>query len=263
MLDYHIHSDISGDCSVPMMSMAGAAQRRGLKEICFTEHIDLDFPGDIDFAFDFNEYDEAFAEVKAAFPDMNIRQGIEAGLETATKDTMKELIEKHRLDYVIGSKHLVFGLDPFDTELWKLYQQREAYEAYMSECIESAEACDFFDVFGHLGYISKFCPFEDTLLRYGDHREAIDELLRILIGKGKGIEVNTSGIKNTGSAMPEATIVGRFFELGGEIVTVGSDAHDEAAVGRAIKETMQQLKRIGFKYVCVFDSRKPRFIAIP
>lgn len=262
MIDYHIHSDISGDCSVPMMRMAEAAQRRNLREICFTEHIDLDFPGDIDFVFDFNEYDEAFAEVKAAFPDMNIRKGIEAGLETATKQTMAELVRKHKLDYVIGSKHLVGGLDPFGSELWKLYSQREAYEDYLKECIESAKECDFYDVFGHLGYIAKFCPFEDRLMRYGEYTDAVDELLKLLVEKGKGLEVNTSGIKATGSTMPEMPIVKRFFDLGGEIVTLGSDAHDESAPGRAVGETLQQLKRVGFKYICAFESRKPRFLTI-
>ncbi len=263
MIDYHIHSDISGDCSVPMMRMAEAARRKGLKEICFTEHIDLDFPGDIDFVFDMGEYDEAFGETKAAFEDLNIRKGLEAGLETATKDTMSALVRKHKLDYVIGSKHLVTGLDPFGSELWKMCSQREAYEEYLKECIESAKECGFFDVFGHLGYISKFCPFEDSLMRYADYGDAIDELLKILVDKGKGLEVNTSGIKATGSVMPEMPIVKRFFELGGEIVTVGSDAHDEASVGRAAEETMRQLAGIGFKYVCAFDAREPRFITIP
>jgi histidinol-phosphatase (PHP family) len=175
---------------------------------------------------------------------------------------MAELVKKHKLDYVIGSKHLVYGLDPFGSELWKQYTQKQAYEAYLVECIECAAACDFYDVFGHLGYIAKFCPFEDALMSYSDYSDAIDELLKILVKHGKGLEINTSGIKNTGTVMPEIPIAKRFFELGGEIVTVGSDAHDEAAVGRAVAETMQQLGSVGLKYVCAFDSRKPRFLAI-
>jgi histidinol-phosphatase (PHP family) len=122
--------------------------------------------------------------------------------------------------------------------------------------------CDYFDVFGHLGYIAKFCPFEDALMAYSDYSGAIDELLKILVENGKGLEINTSGIKNTGAVMPEIPIARRFRELGSEIVTVGSDAHDEAAVGRAVEETMRQLASVGFKYVCAFDSRKPRFLAI-
>lgn len=263
MIDYHIHTELSADCEVPMEKMAEAARRRGLKQICFTDHIDLDFPGDIDFVFDFRQYDREFAEVKSAFPDIDIKKGLEAGLELRTAAGMAKIIRKNELDYVIGSKHLVLGLDPYGSELWRLYSMREAYTAYLQECIECASACDFYDVFGHLGYVSKFCPFEDALLRYGDYADAVDTLLKILIEKGKGIEANTSGIKNTGAVMPEIPIIRRYFELGGEIITVGSDAHEESAVGRAVGETLEALKSIGFKYVCAFERRKPKFISLP
>ncbi len=263
MIDYHIHSELSADCETPMERMAGAAQRKGLKEICFTDHIDLDFPGDIDFVFDFREYDRDFAEVKIAFPDIDIKKGLEAGLELRTAASMARIVSKHELDYVIGSKHLIGGLDPYGSEFWRQYSKNEAYAAYLEECIECASACDFYDVFGHLGYVSKFCPFEDALMKYSDYRDMIDKLLKILIEKGKGIEVNTSGIKNTGSVMPEIPIIKRYYELGGEIITVGSDAHDESSVGRAAGETLGTLKDIGFKYVCAFDKRRPRYILIP
>ncbi len=263
MIDYHIHTDLSADCEAPMEAMAGAARKRGLKEICFTDHIDLDFPGDIDFIFDFREYDREFAETKSAYPDISIKKGLEAGLELRTASSMAEIVQKHELDYVIGSKHLVYGLDPYGSELWRLYSKEEAFAAYLQECMECASACDFYDVFGHLGYVSKFCPFEDALLRYCDHADAVDTILKILIEKGKGLEVNTSGIKNTGSMMPEVSIIRRYFELGGEIITVGSDAHEESAVGRAVNETLETLKSIGFKYVCAYDKRRPRFLTIP
>jgi histidinol-phosphatase (PHP family) len=263
MIDYHIHTDLSGDCEVPMEKMAEAARRRGLAEICFTDHIDLDFPGDIDFIFDFREYDRKYAEVKSAYPDINIKKGLEAGLELRTAESMAAIAAEHGFDYVIGSRHLVMGFDPFGSELWRLYSQKEAYEAYLQECIECVSACDFYDVFGHLGFVSKFCPFEDALMRYGDYKEMLDVLLRMLIEKGKGLEVNTGGIKNTGSVMPEASIIKRYFELGGEITTVGSDAHEEYAVGRAVGDTLGMLKSIGFKYVCAFDKRRPRFLTIP
>jgi histidinol-phosphatase (PHP family) len=157
----------------------------------------------------------------------------------------------------------VRGLDPYGNEFWEKYELRQAFEQYLAECIECAKQFDFYDVFGHLGYVSKFCPHEDALMRYTDYKEAIEEVLRTLVEKGKGLEVNTSGIKNTGSAMPEAPILKRFFELGGEIVTVGSDAHEQSAVGRSADETLAILKSIGFKYVCAYDKRRPRFIEIP
>lgn len=263
MIDYHIHSDISADCAVPMSLMAKAARSKGLKEICFTEHIDLDFPGGTDFVPDFDAYDLKFEAVRSAFPDIAIRKGIEAGLELRTKEGIISALSGKSFDFVIGSVHLVEGLDPYCAEFWDKYALRQAFEEYLGVCIECAKEMGYYDVFGHLGYVSKFCPHEDAVLNYSDFSDAVDELLKLLIEKGKGIEVNTSGIKNTRSVMPEINIISRFFEFGGEVVTVGSDAHEETSVGRASGETLDMLKGIGFKYVCAFDERRPRFITIP
>ena len=83
------------------------------------------------------------------------------------------------------------------------------------------------------------------------------------IERGKALEVNTNGLYMTPSTMPETAIIRRYYELGGEMVTVGSDAHYETVVGHAVAETLDVLQEIGFRYVCAFDSRKPRFIKIP
>lgn len=248
---------------MPMADMAGAAQRAGLKEICFTEHIDIDFPGDIDFVPDLDYYADEFEKVKATFLGMNVRKGIEAGLELRTKRELELFTAGKEFDYVIGSVHLIGGLDPYGSEFWHLYRGRRAFEEYLSTCIECAQEFDLYDVFGHLGYPAKFCPHDGALLRYEDHKDALDTLLGVLVKKGKGLEVNTSAFVKTGSVMPEEAVIKRYLELGGEIVTVGSDAHDEQSVGRAVPETLSMLKSIGLKYICAYDKRKPRFIAIP
>lgn len=262
MIDYHIHTHISGDCDVPMHDMAAAAQQQGLKEICFTEHIDLDFPCDIDFSVDFDAYRRAISAVQAAYPHITMRQGIEAGLDMRTKECMAQIIAAHDVDFVIGSLHLVFGEDPYEPEFWSKYDKRRIYDEYLRASVACAGACDFFDVMGHIGYISRFCPDDDKLLRYSDYSDEIDTLLKTLIHNGKGIEVNTNGLHKTPSTLPETAIINRYFELGGEIITVGSDAHFAKMVGYAIHPTLETLAQTGFKYVCAFDGRKPRFIPI-
>ena len=263
MIDYHVHSQISGDCEVSMAQMARAAQRAGIKEICFAEHIDIDLPCEIDFSVDFDAYRKAITAVRLEFPELNIRMGIEAGLDPATKEQMSALLAGQPLDYVIGSQHIVFGHDPFYETVWHQYSQREIYEEYLRLSLECARSCDFYDVLGHLGYVAKFCPYEDKMLRYADFSDAIDTVLTALVEKGKGLEVNTNGLYMTPSTMPETAILERYFALGGEIVTVGSDAHYESVVGHAVPETIKTLKSIGFKYICAFDNRVPRFIPIP
>ena len=260
MIDYHVHSDISADCGVKMADMARAARSAGVRELCFTEHIDLYLPGELNFSVDFGRYRSEFDAVKAAFPDINIRMGIEAGLEMGTMDQMPALLSG--LDYVVGSQHVVYGQDPYYQKVWEGHSQRAIYEEYLAESLRCAQACDFYDVLGHLGYIAKFCPYEDKLMRYGDFPDAVDAVLKTLVEKGKGLEVNTNGLYMTPDTMPEMPVVRRYRELGGEIIAVGSDAHYEPVVGHAVSETLNMLKSIGFKYVCAFDARKPRFIAI-
>lgn len=260
MIDYHVHSSISGDCDVPMADMAAAAIKAGVRELCFTEHIDIELPNDIDFSLDFARYRAEFAGVKAQFPEMNIRMGVEAGLDMRHLDEICALIGD--VDYVVGSQHIVNGTDPYNRPVWESCTQRELYDAYIAEVLQCMSACDFYDVLGHLGYIAKFCPYEDRLFRYSDYTDAVDMVLRRLVERGKGLEVNTNGLYMTPDTMPEKPIIARFFELGGEIVTIGSDAHYERVVGHAVTETLQTLKSIGFQYVCAFDERKPRFITI-
>jgi len=261
MIDYHVHSHISADCRVSMADMAQAARAAGIRELCFTEHIDIDLPGELDFSVDMGRYRAEIAAIRAQFPDIAIRMGAEAGLDLRTKDAMPELLTG--LDYVVGSQHVVYGQDPYYQEVWGQHTQREIYEEYLAESLRCASACDFYDVLGHLGYIAKFCPYEDRLMRYADFPDAIDAVLRLLVEKGKGLEVNTNGLYMTPDTMPETPIVRRYRELGGEIVTVGSDAHYESVVGHAVPETLAMLKNIGFRYVCAFDQRQPQFIPIP
>jgi histidinol-phosphatase (PHP family) len=99
-------------------------------------------------------------------------------------------------------------------------------------------------------------------MRYSEYADAIDAILKRIVEKGKGLEVNTNGLYMTPDTMPERPILARYRELGGEIVTVGSDAHYAEVVGHAVRETLETLKAIGFRYVCAFDARKPRFITI-
>jgi len=263
MIDYHIHTSLSADCEVGMMQMAAAADKKGLKEICFADHYDFDFPGDGDYTVDFELYKKQFDAVAAAYPHINIRKGIEAGLEPHNFHKFEELLCDEELDCIIGSVHVVGGFDPYFKEFWQKTSKQEAFDEYARLSLECTLAADFYDVLGHLGYIGKYCPFEDKLFRYGDYTDIVDTILKTLVERGQGLEVNTSGLIKTGNLMPDLPIIQRFKQLGGEIVTVGSDAHIEEHVGYAAQYTLDALGTLGFKYVCAFDKREPRFIRIP
>ena len=265
MIDYHLHSHISGDCETSMLAMAQAAQEKGITEICFAEHIDLDFPyeEDIDFSVDFDLFDSSLRHVKEKLPNLRIRKGIEAGLDMKNLDQMPPLLAGRDLDIVIGSTHVVFERDTYYAGFWEAYTKKQAFEEYTRLLLETALSCDFYDVLGHVGYIGRFCPDPDNLYRYRDFPDELDTLLKSLADRGKGLEVNTCGLRITPSTMPEEKIVRRFYELGGRIVTVGSDAHEEEFVGYQAERALAILRAAGFRYVCAFDQRQPRYIPIP
>jgi len=212
---------------------------------------------------DFDAYEAAFEETRREFPDLVLRRGIEAGLDLEHADAVAAMLDAHPCDFVIGSQHLVFGDDPYYKTVWQRYTQREIYGEYMRISLATAQHCDYYDILGHLGYIGKFCPFEDKLLRYEEYADAVDAILKTLIQRGKALEVNTNGLYMMPSTMPETAILERYHELGGEMLTIGSDAHYEYVVGHAAAETLGMLKTIGFKYVCAYDNRQPRFIKLP
>ena len=134
-----------------------------------------------------------------------------------------------------------------------------AYREFMEQTLRCVQTHAGFDVLGHLTFICK-CRANPTheLLRYADYREISDEILRELARKGLGLEINTSGVDRCGGFLPTADFLRRFRELGGEIVTVGSDAHTASRVGQYSRQALDILKDI-FGYVCTFENRQPIF----
>ena len=144
----------------------------------------------------------------------------------------------------------------------EFWQGKTVFQAER-RCLEETLACvrihEDFDVLAHLTYIGKTHAHPSPrAVPYAEHRELIDEILRTLAVKGKGLEINTSGFDRCGGFLPTMDIAKRFRELGGEIVTVGSDAHRCDRVGQYSFQVCELLKDI-FGYVCTFEDRKPVF----
>ena len=258
MFDFHIHSRVSFDGHDSGESMARAALAAGLKEICFTDHIDYDPFGTIpDMAFDTDVYNREYDDL--AVPGLVIRRGMKFGLSRDNVSQFQADLKRRPFDFVLGSIHFVDGLDVYFEEFWRDKSVFRAERRFLEETLACVELHDGFDVLAHLTYISKPpCHPNPRPLPYGEHREIIDEILRTLAAKGKGLELNTSGLDRCGGFLPTADYFRRFKELGGEIVTIGSDAHRCNRVGQYSDGACGILKEI-FGYVCTFENRKPIF----
>lgn len=258
MFDYHMHTTVSFDGIGTAKELAEAALRAGLKEICFTDHWDYHSnPTGQPNLFSLDDYSRAYDSL--IVPGLTIRKGIELGLTEWNVPQLKEILQKRPFDFVIGSIHFVDGYDPYDEKYWENKTTDEAFRRFLEGTLACVKIHDDYDVLGHLTYVCKSVhnPSHKALV-YGDYREIIDEILRILVQKGKGMEINSSGVDRAGDFLPSADILKRFHELGGEIVTIGSDAHAPDRVGQYHKEALEIVKDI-FGHVCTFEGRKAVF----
>lgn len=258
MFDYHIHSRVSFDGHDSGEAMAKAALAAGLKEICFTDHIDYDPLGYMpNMAFDTAVYSAEYDAL--AVSGLKIRRGMEFGITRDNPDQFRQDLRRRHFDFVLGSIHFVDDLDVYLEPYWRGKTVFEAERRFLEETLVCVQLHDDFDVLAHLTYIGKTQGHPAPRpVPYDAHREIIDEILRVLAAKGKGMEMNTSGVDRCGGFLPTADYFRRFKDFGGEIVTIGSDAHRCNRVGQYSREACEILKDI-FGYVCTFEDRKPIF----
>ena len=258
MFDYHMHTRVSFDGKETGTDMVKAALAAGLKEICFTDHLDYDPLGKMgDLTFDTDAYNAEYDALEV--PGLKIRRGMEFGITVDNREQFKQDLQRRHFDFVLGSVHFVDDLDVYYADYWQDKTVFQAERRYLEATLECVRLHEDFDVLAHLTYIGKTTAHPaPRAVPFAEHRELIDEILRIVAQKGKGLEMNTSGVDRCGGFLPAADYFRRFRELGGEIVTVGSDAHRANRVGQYTFDACEILKDI-FGYVCTFEDRKPIF----
>lgn len=259
--DVHTHSSFSTDSSEPLRELAAAAVGKGLKTLCITEHHDLDYPTEGDFLLDVAAYREELLRVREEFSGRTeILFGVELGLLDYAAPRLYEFAKSSDFDFIIGSAHQIDGLDPYYPEYFDKMGDHGGIAHFFDAMLSSVKAFDDFDVLGHLDYIVRYSHAKSY--KPADYREAIDEILKAVISNGKGIEINTAGVGKLGYPHPNPFVLKRYKELGGEIVTIGSDAHDRTRIAADFDKAEQALLQAGFKYYAVYRSRKPRLYTI-
>ena len=238
--------------------MIWRAAELGLKEVCFTDHIDREENGCDEMVFDFDDYNASYSGLEIP-KGLQVRYGVEYGLKPTNVEEMQVDLSRRHFDFVIGSIHLVDEYDIYLEPYWQDKSQYEAERRYFQAMLDSVQAHDDFDVLGHLTFISRVrANPTHRLITMDMHGDLIDEVLKTLVAKGKGLEINTSGVDRCGDYLPGVEFLKRFRELGGQIVTVGSDAHTASRVGQYSREACAIAKEI-FGHVCTFADRKVTF----
>lgn len=271
LADYHMHTHNSGDSEAPMKDMIDTSISCGLKSICFTEHMDIDYPEypqdnitSKTFLLDADSYSEEFNKFKTEYQDkLDIHFGVEIGLQPHLVEQNTDFISKYPFEFIIASNHICNHKDPYYPEFYIGRSEKEAMSEFFESTLENVKLFDEYDVFGHLDYAVRYTPSKGKNYSYQDHKDIIDEILKIIVSKGKGLDVNTkslySGMNETN---PCTDILKRFKELGGEIITFGSDAHKPQDISREFDKAAQIVLDAGFKYYCTFDNRKALYHTI-
>lgn len=271
LVDYHMHCHYSPDSEATPKQMIERAIRQNLSAICFTDHNDFDydyissdeFAKDA-FVLDFNHYYSEMCALKEQYAkQISIFIGVEQGLQPHLTEAVNHYDVSHVLDFIIGSTHLVDGLDPYYPSFWEHHSAKERITSFFENTYENICACDNFDVYGHLDYIIRYAPDKGSSFSSDDYHDVIDKILTALINKGKGLEINTAGLKyGCKEANPCLAILKRYRELGGEIITTGSDAHKPEHIAYAYAKLPELLSAAGFDYYTIFKQRKPEFIKL-
>lgn len=264
--DYHLHSSFSGDSDTPMEQMIVRGIELGLTKMCFTEHNDFDYPvtetdsaGKFELNPDAYLYD--FLKLREKYDgQITLCFGLELGLQAHLARKNAVFAKAHEYDFIIGSSHICNGQDPYYPAFYEGREQSAAYLEYFESILDNLKGYSNFDVYGHLDYVVRYGPQKEEGYSYEAYRDILDRILERLISMEKGIEINTAGLaKGLHDANPCRGIIRRYRELGGEIITVGSDAHTPTQIAYAFDQATEILKDCGFRYYTTFEKRSPSF----
>ena len=260
MFDYHVHSIFSDDAVTPIDVMIQTAISRGIKEIAITDHYDPDYTDpNYPCTIDLDEYGKALEQAQEFYKDeIKIVKGIEMGLQHGGTLTKCEIAAAaFPYDFIIGAFHHACSRD-LETQFFKERSAEEGIYDYYTYVTDSLSVYKDYDIFGHINVVDRYTPF---IPDYAPFMEIIEKLLKVIIADGKGLEFNTSSIRRGlgDRTTPPQEIIALYKSLGGEIITIGSDAHKAEHVGYGYSEAVDILKANNFKYITLFDNRTPRF----
>lgn len=271
-VDYHVHSEFSDDSIYPMEQIVKDAIAGGVEELCFTDHVDygikedwdcgheIRYRGEEPFAnVDYPSYVSKISELQDKYNgQIRIKLGLEFGMQMHTISKYEKLFKRYPFDFIILSVHQVEDLEFWNQDFQRGRTQKEIRERYYEEMLQLVNGYQNYSVLGHMDMIDRYdeygsYPFEKL-------KPVIEEILKTVIKNGKGMEFNTSyhryGLKDT---TPSVEILKLYKQLGGEILSLGSDSHSAEHLGAYMDEARDILKKVGFEYFCTYDKMIPQF----
>lgn len=261
--DHHVHTNYSIDSDADVRAYLTQAKALSLEYVVFTDHM---YMGTTEEIFEkpivYKEYFKTMKTFQEEY-DIPIQVGVEIGYEKNHKNEIDEFLGKYPFDFVIASIHYGDKGDFYLGDFFNGKTQKESYFRYFEIVLEMVENFSNFEVVGHLDYIIRYGPFDFKFYEYEDFKEIIDAILKAVIKKNKGIEVNTSGLRGPlNTIFPKEKVLKRYKEFGGKIITIGSDAHFNKDYYAGILDEINHLKVLGFSEISSFTKREEKKVII-
>ena len=265
MIDYHVHTLFSGDSSAKPEDQLAAAAEKGIREICFTDHVDFDNPAQNFAPADLAARHESLKKYGGYYKindgrTVRFKEGAEISLAVFSECLEKTLayLAPHELDFIIGSVHCVDFQDVYYPEYHAGKKKAEAYLPYLDTILASLPDYGFISILGHYDFVAKFAPYEDRSMRLDlspEIRDRFEAIFKTVVRMGKGIEINTAGWRDA----PHwgLDILKLYRECGGEYVTFASDAHRPDKVGSRLDEARELALAAGIPYYATFERMQP------
>lgn len=267
LFDTHNHCQFSFDGKKTTVELSSrAALEKGLGGIVFTDHCDVFVPQEcIEHGctetqiFDIGAQQKEIDRVQGLLGDnIRILKGIEIGMYESTRQDVAGILSAHSFDQVIASVHYLDGSDPYYGGFFEGKDWRQAYGRCLETIYNEVVALENFDIVGHYDYVARYAPYQQDGLPYRDFSDIFDSLFRYLIENGKGLELNTKSCKggHGRKTFLDHDVLIRYRELGGEIITLGSDSHNPMNVAEDFAEHAALLKSLGFRWTSHYEKRQ-------
>lgn len=251
LTDLHIHSSFSYDSDEKCEKYVERALERGDKSIGFVQHYDYDcfLIGNKTPLCDLDAYKNEINRLRNVYGErIKIFFGIEFGYDECAENHYTELADKYKFDYVINSVHLVGGKDCCLKECWKNRSVDDVYKEYLEKLYKSVNANYPWQIVGHLGYPARYAPKNEREFSFENYSTELTDILQALIANGKYLEINSS-TKSEKPFMPSEDILKKYADIGGKLVTFGSDAHSAVRYCEKITKVEEIIKKYGLIFV--------------
>jgi histidinol-phosphatase (PHP family) len=260
LMDYHHHTNHSFDSTANMVEVCKKAIENEIQEICFTEHYSVNPLAPTYGHMAFEKYLDEIRYCQDQFHgQLIIKAGIELCEPHLLKDQYDEILQPLNLDFILGSVH---NLNNQKLRLALNGDQPTAYEQYFNELLSMVSTADI-DIIAHFDLMKRYAYKEHGLYNFQDYREIIQQILKKAIERNIGMEINTSGLRTElRQTLPSIEVIQLYKELGGEILTIGSDSHSARSVGANLTDALSLARECGFNYIYKFEKRKPIAVKI-